>query len=307
MNVLLTAIVVLLLILVLARGVVIVPQAQAALLQRLGRYHGTLASGLHLIVPFIDRLRAVVDLRESPNELKPMPVITKDNATVSIDIVVYSQVTDPVKAVYEVTNYLVAVERLVQTALRNVVGDLALDETLTSRERINAMLQQHVDEATDRWGVKVNRIELRSIDPPVDIRQAMEKQMIAERVRRAAVTEAEGGKQAAILRAEGDKQSAVLQAEGERQRRILEAQGEAEAVLTVRRAQAEGLRLMKEVGLDRSLLALQGLDAFRASIAPTDKTILLPSDLAGLAGVAGALRGVFGSGETAEPSGSAAL
>lgn len=282
----------------LLRTAIIVPQGQAVILQRLGRYHATLKSGLHIVVPFIDAVRATVDLRESPNELKPMPVITKDNATVNVDAVAYVQVTDPQKAVYEVTNYLLAVERLVQTTLRNVIGDLTLDETLTSRERINALLQKHLDEATDKWGVKVNRIEIRTIDPPADIRQAMEKQMIAERLRRAAVTEAEGQKQAAILRAEGEKQATVLQAEAQRQRRILEAEGEAEAILRIRRAQAEGLRVLKEVGLDRALLALQGMETFRASVAPTDKTILLPTDLAGLAGAAGALGSLWSAGRS---------
>jgi regulator of protease activity HflC (stomatin/prohibitin superfamily) len=297
---LITAVVLLVLVIfvlvALLRSAIIVPQGQAVILQRLGRYHATLKSGLHVVVPFIDAVRASVDLRESPHELRPMPVITKDNATVNVDAVAYVQVTDPQKAVYEVTNYLLAVERLVQTTLRNVIGDLTLDETLTSRERINALLQQHLDEATDKWGVKVNRIELRTIDPPDDIRQAMEKQMIAERLRRAAVTEAEGQKQAAVLRAEGEKQATVLQAEAQRQKRILEAEGEAQAILAIRRAQAEGLRVLKEVGPDAALLALQGMETFRAAVGPTDKTVVVPTDLAALAGAAGLLRGTLSPG-----------
>ncbi len=284
------------------RTVVIVVQSEAALIQRLGRYHATFNSGLHLVIPFIDGIRARVDLRESPRELKPMPVITKDNATVSIDTVVYLQVTDPRRAIYEITDFAIGVERLVQTSLRNVVGDITLDETLTSRERINALLQHHLDEATDKWGVKVNRIELRSIDPPPDVRAAMEKQMIAERTKRAAITQAEGEKQSVILRAEGDKQAVILAAQAGKEARVLEAQGEAEAVVTVRRGQTEGLQQIAAVGFDVSqLLAVQGLETIRQSIGPTDKTLVLPSDLAGLAGLAGALGRVWGVAGGGQP------
>jgi regulator of protease activity HflC (stomatin/prohibitin superfamily) len=292
--VVLIVVIVLLVVLLLWRSTLIVVQSQAALVQRLGRYHATMDSGLHLLIPFIDAVRARVDLRESPRELKPMPVITADNATVSIDTVVYLQVIDPKRAIYEITDYSVGVERLVMTSLRNVVGDITLDAALTSRERINALLQQHLDAATDKWGVKVNRIELRSIDPPPDVRAAMEKQMIAERTKRAAITQAEGEKQSVILRAEGDKQAIILAAEAARQARILEAQGESEAVVTVRRGQTEGLRQIAEVGFKPDqLLAVQGLETIRQTIGPTDKTVLLPTDLAGLAGLAGALGKVW--------------
>lgn len=302
-EIVLLVIALLVVILLISRTVVIVVQAQAALLQRLGRYQATLDSGLHLVLPFIDGIRARVDLRESPRELKPMPVITRDNATVSIDTLVYLQVTDPKRAIYEITDYALGVERLVQTSLRNVVGDITLDQVLTSRERINALLQQHLDEATDKWGVKVNRIELRSIDPPPDVRAAMEKQMIAERTKRAAITQAEGEKQSAILRAEGERQAIILTAQAAKEARILEAQGEGEAVVTVRRGQTEGLRQISEVGFNVSqLLAVQGLETVRQAIGPTDKTLLLPSDLAGLAGLAGALGHVWGSAAPEAPS-----
>ena len=297
---------VLLVVVVLARSAVIVVQAQSILLQRLGRYHATLESGLHLIIPFIDAVRARVDLRESPRELKPMPVITKDNATVSIDIVVYLQVTDPRRAIYEITDYAIGVERLVQTSLRNVVGDMMLDETLTSRERINALLQQHLDEATDKWGVKVNRIELRSIDPPADVRGAMEKQMIAERTKRALITQAEGEKQAAILRAEGERQAVILAAEAAKQARVLEAQGESEAVATLRQGQTEGLQQIAAVGFSADqLLAVQALETLRQTVGRTDKTILLPTDLASVLGAAGALGQVWRGAGQAPPEAAA--
>ena len=290
-------IVLLIVVLLLWRGTVVVVQAQAVLLQRLGRYQGTLESGLHLIIPFVDAVRTRVDLRETPRELRPMPVITKDNATVSIDIVVYLQVTDPRRAIYEITNFVVGVEQLVQTSLRQVVGDMMLDETLTSRERINALLQQHLDAATDKWGVKVTRIELRSIDPPPDVRAAMEKQMIAERTRRALITQAEGEKQAAILRAEGERQSTILRAEADRAALILAAEGEGQAIATLRRGQTEGLEAIAGLGFNpKELLALQGLEALRNTLRSTDKTLVLPSDLAGLVGLAGAMGQVWQAG-----------
>ena len=286
--------VVLVVLVVLSRSAVLVVQAQAVLLQRLGRYHATLESGLHLVIPFVDQVRSRVDLRESPRELKPMPVITRDNATVSIDTVVYLQVTDAMRAIYEITDFAIGVERLVQTSLRNVVGEMLLDETLTSRERINALLQQHLDEATDKWGVKVNRIELRSIDPPNDVRNAMEKQMIAERTKRALITQAEGEKAAAILRAEGEKQAIILAAEGAKAARVLEAQGEGEAVATVRHGQTEGLREIASLGFAApQLLALQGLETMRQTVGPTDKTVIVPSDIAALAGAVGAIGNIW--------------
>ncbi len=287
-------IVILVVLILFSRMVVIVVQAQSALLQRLGRYHATLESGLHFVIPFIDGIRARVDLRENPKELKPMPVITKDNATVSIDTVVYLQVTDPHRAIYEITDYALGVERLVQTSLRNVVGDMMLDETLTSRERINALLQQHLDQATDKWGVKVTRIELRSIDPPADVRGAMEKQMIAERTKRALITQAEGEKQAAILRAEGEKQAIILAAEASKEARVLEATGEGDAVQILRRGQTEGLRQVSSLGFnEQQLLAVQALETIRQTIRKTDKTILLPSDLSSILGMVGAMGQVW--------------
>ncbi len=297
-------IVIIFLLIVISHTVIIVVQAQAVLIQRFGKYHSTFESGLHFIVPFIDAVRTRVDLRENPRELKPMPVITKDNATVSIDTIVYLQVTDPQRAIYEITDFGIGVERLVQTSLRNVVGDMMLDETLTSRERINALLQQHLDVATDKWGVKVNRIELRSIDPPADVRAAMEKQMIAERTKRALITQAEGEKQAAILRAEGERQAVILAAEAGKQARVLEAEGEGEAITTLRRGQTAGLREIADVGFaPEQLLAIQALETLRQTIGRTDKTILLPTDLSGILGVAGGMGQVWQT-VTAKPDNS---
>src|SRR5438094_6934141 len=222
--VLIVAVIVLL---VLARTVRIIPQARARVVERLGRYHRTLNPGLSLVVPFVDRLRPLIDLREQVVSFPPQPVITEDNLVVNIDSVIYFQVTDARAATYEIANYIQAIEQLTVTTLRNVIGGMALEKTLTSRDFINSQLRGVLDEATGKWGIRVNRVELKAIDPPVSIQETMEKQMRADREKRAAILTAEGAKQSAILTAEGEKQAAVLRAEGQRQATILQAEGEA--------------------------------------------------------------------------------
>src|SRR5215208_919745 len=219
--------------LVLARTVRIVPQARAGVVERLGRFHRTLDPGLSILVPFVDRLRPLIDLREQVVSFPPQPVITEDNLTVNIDSVIYYQVTDPKSATYEIADYIQAIEQLTVTTLRNVIGGMTLEQTLTSRDQINAELRMVLDEATGKWGIRVNRVELKAIDPPGTIQEAMEKQMRAERDRRAAILTAEGVKQSQVLTAEGEKQSAILRAEGKRQAQIVEAEGQAKAISTV--------------------------------------------------------------------------
>src|SRR5213593_1352959 len=224
----------------LARTIRIVPQANAGIVERLGRYRRTLTPGLAIVVPFVDRLRPLIDLREQVVSFRPQPVITEDNLVVSIDSVIYFQVTDPKAATYEIANYIQAIEQLTVTTLRNVIGGMALEKTLTSRDEINSQLRGVLDEATGKWGIRVNRVELKAIDPPVSIKASMEKQMRADRDKRAAILTAEGVKQSQILEAEGEKQSAILRAEGRRQAQILEAEGEAKAIDTVFRAIHDG-------------------------------------------------------------------
>ncbi|MDI3270181.1 MAG: SPFH domain-containing protein [Bacillota bacterium] len=275
------------------RSLRIVQQAQALIIQRLGRYHATLGPGLHVIVPFIDSVRAILDLREETLEFPKIPVITEDNVTVQVDTVAYIQVVDPVRAVYEINNYHLAIDRLIQTTLRNVCGELTLDEMLTSREQVNQKLRLHLDEAADKWGVKVNRVELRAIEPPLEIQTAMELQMKAERERRATVLAAEATKQAAILRAEGEKQAVVLAAQAQKEKQVLEAEGEAQAILRVRQAEAEGLRLLREAQADRPVLALQALAALREVAQGQATKIFIPTDLTQLLGAAGAVGELF--------------
>jgi regulator of protease activity HflC (stomatin/prohibitin superfamily) len=239
---------------VLARTIRIVPQARAGVIERLGRYHRTLSPGLALVVPFVDRLRPLIDLREQVVSFPPQPVITEDNLVVNIDSVIYFQVTDPKSAMYEIANYIQAIEQLTVTTLRNVIGGMALESTLTSRDEINSQLRSVLDEATGKWGIRVNRVELKAIDPPASIKDSMEKQMRADREKRATILQAEGQKQSAILTAEGEKQAAVLRAEGQRQATILQAEGQAKAIDTVFTAIHEG-------NPDPQLLAYQYLQA----------------------------------------------
>ncbi|GAA2891207.1 SPFH domain-containing protein [Microbacterium esteraromaticum] len=257
----------------IARAIRIIPQATAGVVERLGRYHKTLQPGLNLLVPFIDRLRPLIDMREQVVSFPPQPVITEDNLVVSIDTVVYFQVTDARAATYEIANYLGAVEQLTTTTLRNVVGGLNLEEALTSRDNINGQLRVVLDEATGKWGIRVSRVELKAIDPPVSIQDSMEKQMRAERDRRAAILTAEGSKQSQILEAEGQRQAAILKAEGEKQAAVLRAQGEAEAIQNVFGAIHQGRP-------DDKLLAYQYLQMLpKISESESSKLWIIPSEL----------------------------
>jgi regulator of protease activity HflC (stomatin/prohibitin superfamily) len=270
--------------LTLARTIRIVPQARAGVVERLGRYSRTLSAGLAIVVPFIDRIREMIDLREQVVSFQPQPVITEDNLVVSIDTVIYYQVTDPKAATYEVANYIQAIEQLTVTTLRNVIGGLDLEQTLTSRDQINEQLRGVLDEATGKWGIRVNRVELKAIDPPGSVQESMEKQMRADRDKRAAILNAEGVKQSQILEAEGAKQGAILRAEGKRQSQILEAEGQAKAIDTVFKAIHEG-------NADPQLLAYQYVQALPQIAQGEANTVwIIPSEFAQALGqLAGAL------------------
>src|SRR6266516_2350807 len=258
---------------VLARTVRIVPQARAGVIERLGRYSRTLNPGLAIVIPFVDRLRPLIDLREQVVSFAPQPVITEDNLVVSIDTVLYFQVTDPKAATYEIANYIQGIEQLTVTTLRNVIGGLALEKTLTSRDEINNQLRGVLDEATGKWGIRVNRVELKAIDPPASIKETMEKQMRADREKRAAILTAEGVKQSQILTAEGEKQSAILRAEGQRQAAILQAEGQAKAIDTVFQAIHEG-------DADPKLLAYQYLQVLpQIAQGESNKVWIIPSEV----------------------------
>jgi regulator of protease activity HflC (stomatin/prohibitin superfamily) len=277
-------IVALIVVVTLARTIRVVPQARAAVVERLGRYSRTLSPGLTLVVPFIDRIRSTIDLREQVVSFPPQPVITEDNLVVSIDSVIYFQVTDPKSATYEIANYIQAIEQLTVTTLRNVIGGLALEKTLTSRDEINSRLRGVLDEATGKWGIRVNRVELKAIDPPASIQDSMEKQMRADREKRATILQAEGARQSQILEAEGQKQSAILQAEGEKQAAVLRAEGQSKAIETVFAAIHEGKP-------DAELLAYQYLQTLPLiAQGEANKVWIIPSELQGVVGrVAGAI------------------
>ena len=290
---------------ILVSCIKIVPQAQAYVVERLGAYQGTWSVGMHFKMPFIDRVARRVNLKEQVADFPPQPVITKDNASVRVDTVVFYQITDPKLFAYGVENPMMAIENLTATSLRNIIGDLEMDETLTSREIINTKMRSTLDIATDPWGIKVNRVELKNIMPPPDIQNAMEKQMKAERERREAVTRAEGEKRAkvlsaegekesAILRAEAEKQSAILRAEAEKEKKIREAEGEAEAILKVQQAYADGIRMLKEAAPDDKVLKLKSLEAFEKAADGKPTKILLPADLQGIASLATTFREVAG-------------
>ena len=275
----------------------IVPQAQAYVVERLGAYQGTWPVGIHFKVPFIDKVARRVILKEQVVDFAPQPVITKDNVTMRIDTVVFFQITDPKLYAYGVENPIMAIENLTATTLRNIIGELELDQTLTSRETINTKMRASLDEATDPWGIKVNRVELKNIIPPAEIQNAMERQMKAERERREAVTRAEGEKkasvtvaegkkEAAILEAEADKEAAILRAEAEKESMIRKAEGEAEAIMKVQQATAEGLRMIKEVGMDEAVLRLKGLEAFERAADGQATKIIIPSEMQGIAALA---------------------
>jgi regulator of protease activity HflC (stomatin/prohibitin superfamily) len=294
-------IVVLLALVVLLRTVRIVPQAFEGVVERLGRYSRTLSAGLHVLIPFLDHLRPFVDMREQVVTFPPQPVITEDNVTISIDVVIYYQITDAVRATYEVANLVLAMEQLSVTTLRNVIGSLTLEETLTSRDKINAELRIVMDEATEKWGVRVNRIELKSIDPPASIQEAMEKQMRAERSKRATVLEAEGEKQSQILRAEGDRQGAILRAEAQKQSQILEAEGDRQGAILRAEGESKAIQVVFAAihagNPTPDLLALRYIEALpQLAQGQASSLFLIPSDVAAALGGLATMGAAFRQG-----------
>ena len=288
-------------IIIICSTIKIVPQAHAYVIERLGTYCGTWSVGLHMKMPIIDKIARRVTLKEQVVDFAPQPVITKDNVTMRIDTVVFFQITDPKLFCYGVENPIMAIENLTATTLRNIIGDLELDQTLTSRETINTKMRATLDEATDPWGIKVNRVELKNIIPPAAIQDAMEKQMKAERERREQILKAEGEKKSAILIAEGNKQSVILEAEAEKQSQILraeakkeatirEAEGQAQAILAVQQANADGIRFLKEAGADEAVLTMKSLEAFGKAADGKATKIIIPSEIQGLAGLASSLK-----------------
>ena len=310
-KILILLVVIILVLWILASCIRIVPQAYAIVLERLGAYQATWGTGVHFKLPFVERVARKVNLKEQVVDFPPQPVITKDNVTMQIDTVVFFQITDPKLFAYGVENPIMAIENLSATTLRNIIGDMELDETLTSREVINTKMRASLDVATDPWGIKVNRVELKNIIPPAAIQEAMEKQMKAERERREAILIAEGEKKSTILVAEGKKESAILDAEAEKQAAILraeaqkermikEAEGQAEAVLKVQKANAEGLRMIKDAGADSAVLTLKSLEAL-AKVADGKSTkIIIPSEIQGLAGLATSLKEIVTEDKKAE-------
>ena len=304
-------IIILLIVYIVTSCVRIVPQAQAYVIERLGAYNGTWSVGMHFKVPFIDRVAKKVLLKEQVVDFAPQPVITKDNVTMRIDTVVYYQITDPKLYAYGVDNPIMAIENLTATTLRNIIGDLELDSTLTSRETINTKMRATLDEATDPWGIKVNRVELKNIIPPTEIQNAMEKQMKAERERREAILRAEGEKKSSILRAEGHKESMILEAEAEKEAAILnaeakkeatirEAEGQAEAILKVQTATADGLRAIREAGADEAVIKLKSLEAFEKAADGKATKIIIPSEIQNLAGLVTSIKEIAAQPEAVE-------
>ena len=296
-GIIVVAIVLAVLVIIVVNCIVIVPQAQAYVIERLGAYQGTASVGLNFKVPIVDKVAKKVLLKEQVVDFAPQPVITKDNVTMRIDTVVFYQITDPKLYTYGVENPIMAIENLTATTLRNIIGDLELDQTLTSRETINTKMSTTLDIATDPWGIKVNRVELKNIIPPAAIQDAMEKQMKAERERREAILRAEGEKKSTVLVAEGKKESAILEAqaekeaailraEAEREKKIREAEGEAEAILRVQQAKANGIKMIRDAGADSAVLQIKSLEAFEKVADGKATKIIIPSDIQGLAGLA---------------------
>ena len=283
-------ILVLLIILILIANIKVVPQAHAFVVERLGAYHDTWNTGLHFKVPFFDKISKKISLKEQVIDFPPQPVITKDNVTMQIDTVIYFQVTDPKLYTYGVERPLSAIENLSATTLRNIIGDLELDHTLTSRDTINTQIRTILDEATDAWGIKVNRVELKNIIPPKEIQDSMEKQMKAERERRAQILTAEGEKRSAILIAEGEKESAILRADAAKETKIREAQGDAQAITLVQQALADSIKLLNESNPSEAVIALKGLEAFGKAADGKATKIIIPSQIQSLAGLATSLR-----------------
>ncbi len=286
------ALLLILLILIIA-NIKIVPQAHAYIVERLGAYNATWSVGLHVKIPFIDRIASRVNLKEHVVDFPPQPVITKDNVTMQIDTIVYYQITDPKLFTYGVERPMMAIENLTATTLRNIIGDMELDETLTSRDTVNTEMRVILDEATDPWGIKINRVELKNIMPPAEIQDAMERQMKAERERRESILRAEGEKKSAILLAEGDKESAILRAEAKKQAAIREAEGQAEAILTVQQAVAEGIKKINEAKPSEGYLAMRSLESLEKIADGKSTKLIIPSELQGLAGLAASAKEIF--------------
>ncbi|MEA4946529.1 MAG: SPFH domain-containing protein [Oscillospiraceae bacterium] len=300
-------IIILLIVVILVRNIRIVQQARAYVIERLGAYSTTWNVGLHFKIPFIERVAKIVSLKEQVLDYPPHPVITKDTVTMQIDTVVYFEITDPKLYTYGVENPMIAMETLTATTLRNIIGDLELDQCLTSRDVINTKLRAILDEATDPWGIKVTRVEMKSIEPPKEIQNAMERQMKAERERREAILRAEGEKSAAILTAEGEKESAILRADARKQQQILEAEGQAEAILSVQRATAESIRLINEAAPSEAVIKIKALEAFAAAANGKATKIIIPSEIQGIAGLAaGIVESVKTEEKPAAPAASSA-
>ncbi len=297
--------IVLLVLLLLVSNIIVVPQAMAYVVQRLGVYYTTWGAGLHVKIPFLDRVAARVTLKEQVADFRPQPVITRDNVTIMIDTVVFFQITDPKLYAYGVEHPLPAIENLSATTLRNIIGDMELDHTLTSRDVINNTITKALDEATDKWGIKVNRVEIKNIMPPAEIQDAMEKQMKAERQRRESILRAEGEKRSAILVAEGEKESAILRADAARERRIREAQGEAEAITTVQKAYAESLRILSDANPSEKVIQLKSLEALQHVANGQATKLIVPSNIADLSGLVASLKEV-GDSRTPGPAAPAA-
>lgn len=284
------------LILVLATNLKIVQQSKAYVIERMGAFHAVWGVGVHFKLPFIERVAKAVSLKEQVVDFAPQPVITKDNVTMQIDTVLYFQITDPKLYTYGVEHPMSAIENLTATTLRNIIGDLELDQSLTSRDIINSKMRAILDEATDPWGIKVNRVELKNIIPPREIQDAMEKQMKAERERREAILQAEGQKQSQILVAEGEKQSVILRADAAKQAAIMKAEGEAEAILKVQQATAEALKLLNEANPNDAVLKIKALEAFQAAADGQATKLIIPSEIQGLAGLCASAKAAFESG-----------
>ena len=293
LSVVVIAVLALLIISVIAANVVIVPQASAFIVERLGAFQQTWETGLHLKIPFIERVANKVTLKERVSDFPPQPVITADNVTMQIDTVIYFQVTDPKLFTYGVVHPMAAIENLAATTLRNIIGDLELDEPLTSRDIINTKMRTILDEATDPWGIKINRVELKNIIPPREIQDAMERQMKAERERREAILRAEGEKKSAILIAEGEKESVILRAEAARQQKIKEAEGEAEALLKVQKALADSIKMLNEADASEAVIKMKALEAFAAAANGQATKLIIPSEIQSLAGLAASAKEVL--------------
>ena len=294
------AILVILVLAIIVRNIYVVQQSRAYVVERLGAFHSVWGVGLHLKVPFIERVVKKVSLKEQVADFDPQPVITKDNVTMQIDTVIYFQITDPKLYTYGVEHPMSAIENLTATTLRNIIGEMELDQSLTSRDTINAKMRSILDEATDPWGIKVNRVELKNIMPPREIQDAMEKQMKAERERREAILQAEGQKQSQILVAEGEKQSLVLRAEAAKEAKLLEAEAQAQAILKVQQAQADALKLLNEAAPNEQVVKLKSLEAFQAAANGKATKIIIPSEIQGLAGLAAGLKGIVEKDEPAD-------